>query len=47
MIDIKEAAKELIPLRGIDGFVEAYLTNAKGKVKKVYERHNTFYIDFE
>ncbi len=46
-LNIKEAAKELIPLRGIDGFVEAYLTNAKSETKKVYERHNTFYIDFE
>ncbi len=32
---------------GINGFVEAYLTDLDGKKKKVFESKNTFYVDFE
>ena len=32
---------------GINGFVEAYLTDLDGTKKKVFESKNTFYVDFE
>ena len=31
---------------GINGFVEAYLTDLDGKKKKVFESKNSFYLDF-